>query len=302
MKNDQNYDVIIVGGSYAGLSAALALGRALRKVLVIDSGSPCNRQTPHSHNFITQDGEQPQRIAAKAKAQVLKYDSVSFLNDLASSGRRTDRGFAITSGSDEIYTAKKLIFATGLKDRMPAMDGFSACWGISLIHCPYCHGYEVRHKKTGILANGDIAFHYAQLLRNWTADLALFTNGKSSLTQAQREKIEQHQIPIIEKEISHLQHENGQLEQVVFQDQSAFSLEAMYARPDAEQHCKIPEQLGCELTEKGLIKVNTSQKTSVDHIFACGDSASPLRAVAHAVATGNIAGAVSNGELTAEAF
>ncbi|MEL6659702.1 MAG: NAD(P)/FAD-dependent oxidoreductase [Bacteroidota bacterium] len=302
MTNNNHFDIIIVGGSYSGLSAAMALGRALRNTLIIDSGLPCNRQTPHSHNFITQDGEQPAVIAEKAKAQVLKYDSVRFRNGRAINGKRTENGFTITADKDEVFSAKKLVFATGVKDIMPDIDGFSACWGISVIHCPYCHGYEVKNEKTGILANGDIAFHYAQLIRNWTKDLTIFTNGQSTLTAKQTERIGKHGIMVVEKEIHALKHEKGQLDQVVFKDQSTFDLTAIYARPDFEQHCKIPEQLGCELTEQGLLTVSMFQNTTVDGVFACGDNSSPLRAVSHAVAAGTIAGAALNNEMTEEEF
>jgi thioredoxin reductase len=302
MNDRTDFDAIIVGGSYAGLSAAMALGRALRNVLVIDSGLPCNRHTPHSHNFITQDGEKPQAIAAKAKAQVLKYDTVKFMEGLATSGKQTENGFSITTESGEIFKAKKLIFASGVKDTMPDIQGFAECWGTSVIHCPYCHGYEVRNEKTGILANGDFAFHYAQLIRNWTKDLTIFTNGKSTLTQEQTDKISKHHIPIVEKEIARMNQENGQLEQLIFTDQSAVELKAIYSRPAFEQHCKIPELLGCELTEQGLIKVDPFQKTSVANVFACGDNTTMMRSVACAVSTGNIAGAVLNNDMTEEEF
>lgn len=296
------FDAIIIGGSYAGLSAAMALGRALRKVLVIDSGLPCNRQTPHSHNFITQDGEKPDVIAEKAKAQVLNYQTVRFLQGLAVSGQKTENGFAVTTQTGEVFQARKLIFASGIKDLMPDIEGFSECWGISVIHCPYCHGYEVKNEKTGILANGDFAFHYAQLIRNWTKDLTIFTSGKAVFTLEQIEKIEKHDIPVIEKEIACLKQENGQLQEIVFKDNSTFKLKAIYARPEFEQHCKIPETLGCELTEQGLLKVDKFQKTTVEGVFACGDSASMMRSVAFSVSTGNIAGAVGNNEMTEEEF
>lgn len=302
MTDNKNFDVIIIGGSYAGLSSAMALGRALRNVLIIDSGLPCNRQTPHSHNFITQDGEKPSEIAEKAKAQVLKYDTVKFLNDLTVNGKKTENGFEITTQTGKEFTAKKLIFATGVKDIMPDIKGFAECWGISIIHCPYCHSYEVKHEKTGILANGNFAFHYAQLIRNWTKDLTIFTNGKSALTQEQTDKISKHNIPIIEKEIAYLKHENGNVQQIVFRDNSTFDLKAIYSRPALEQHCKIPELLGCELTEQGLLKVDMFQKTSVKDIFACGDNSHPLRTVANAVATGNITGSMVNNGMTEEEF
>ncbi len=302
MTNPTNFEVIILGGSYSGLSAAMALGRALRNVLIIDSGLPCNRQTPHSHNFITQDGQPPKEISMLAKQQVEKYETVKFHNGLATSGRKTENGFEITTQTGEQFTAKKLIFATGVKDNLPDIHGLAACWGISVIHCPYCHGYEVKGAKTGILANGNFAFHYAQLIRNWSKDLTIFTNGKSTLTPEQTDKINQHHIPIIEKEIAYLKHENGQVQQIVFKDNTTFEVTAIYSRPDFEQHCKIPETLGCELTEQGLLKIDPFQKTTVANIFACGDNSSPLRAVAHAVAAGNMAGAVVNNTMTEEEF
>lgn len=300
---DQNkFDVIIIGGSFAGLSSAMALGRAMRNVLIIDNGIPCNRQTPHSHNFITQDGVKPSEIAEKARAQVLKYATVKIYNDTAVSGKKTQNGFTIVTQSGEVFTAKKLIFATGVKDIMPELNGFAECWGKSVIHCPYCHGYEVKNEKTGILANGDFAFHYAQLISNWTKELTIFTNGKSNLTPEQIDKISKHNIPIIDKEIAYLKHENGYVQQIDFKDLSTFDLKAMYSRPAFEQHCKIPELLGCELSEQGLLKIDMFQKTTVSNVFACGDNTSPMRSVANAVSAGNIAGAVVNNEMIEEEF
>ncbi|HLV46368.1 MAG TPA: NAD(P)/FAD-dependent oxidoreductase [Flavobacterium sp.] len=302
MTNSRNFDVIIIGGSYTGLSAAMALGRALRNVLIIDSGLPCNRQTPHSHNFLTQDGEKPNLLAEKAKKQVLNYNTVKFHNDLAINGTKTEDGFVITTQTGKEFIAQKLIFATGIRDIMPNIKGFSECWGISVIHCPYCHGYEVRNEKTGILANGNFAFHYAQLIRNWTKNLTVFTNGKTSLTQEQIDKISKHNIPIIEKEIAYLEHQDGNIRQIVFTDNTTFELKAIYSRPAFEQHCKIPKMLGCELTEQGLLKVDMFQKTSVPNIFACGDNSSPMRSVANAVATGTFAGAMVNNIIIEEEF
>lgn len=302
MTDNKNFDVIIVGGSYAGLSAAMALGRAMRNVLMIDSGLPCNRQTPHSHNFITQDGETPAAIAEKAKQQVLKYTTIQFLKDWAISGEKTENGFIITTQSGGSFAAKKLIFATGVKDIMPDIKGFAECWGISILHCPYCHGYEVRNEKTGVFANGDTAYQIAQLISNWTKDITIFTNGKANFSDEQLAKLREYAIPIVEKEIAYLKHENGYVQQLVFADHSTFDLKAIYARPPFEQHCKIPETLGCELTEQGHLKVDAFQKTNVKDVFACGDSASFMRSVANAVSSGNMAAAMLNNGMIAEDF
>ena len=302
MTDSENFDVIIIGGSYAGLSAAMALGRGLRSVLIIDSGLPCNRQTPHSHNFITQDGEKPQLIAEKAKVQVLKYETVKFHSDVAISGKQIANGFEITTQKGKTFQAKKVIFATGVKDIMPDIKGFSDCWGISVIHCPYCHGYEVRNQETGILANGETAFHYAKLIQNWTKNLIIFTNGKATFTPEQTDILNKLHIPVIEKEIVELNHQNGQVSQIGFTDGTLFKLKVLYARPFFEQHCRIPETLGCELTEQGLIKTDLFQKTTVPGIFACGDSVNQMRSVAAAVSTGNLAGAMVNNTMIEESF
>lgn len=302
MADNTNFDVIIVGGSYAGLSAAMALGRTLRNVLIIDSGWPCNRQTPHAHNFITHDGEKPGKIAEKAKLQVLKYATVKFLNGLAVSGKKTENGFIITTQKSEEFTAKKLIFATGIKDIMPAIKGFAECWGISVVHCPYCHGYEIRHKKTGIMANGERAFHVAALVNNLTDNITILTSGKADFDTGQIAKLNKHNITIIEKEIIEIEHENGYLKNVIFKDGSNAGFNAVYAAVSFEQHSNIPVALGCELTEQGYIQVNGFHKTNVDGVFACGDNTSMMRSVSNAVAAGNFAGAMVNKELTDENF
>jgi len=212
MKQDKQHDVIIVGGSYAGLAAGMGLGRALRKVLIIDAGNPCNKQTPRSHNFLTNDGKTPKAIASLAKKQVRMYGSVSFLDATVTAASNTENGFKIQIQSGETFTAKKLVFATGVKDIIPDILGFAECWGISLLHCPYCHGYEIRHQKTGILANGNAAFDLSSLISNWTSDLILYTNGKSAVTEQQVEKLLKHKINIVETEIERLEHKNGYIE------------------------------------------------------------------------------------------
>lgn len=302
MADNRHFDVIIVGGSYSGLAAAMALGRALRRVLIIDSGKPCNRQTPHSHNFITQDGKSPKEIATLARQQVERYGTVEFFSGSAIIGAKTENGFRIQVESGETFSAKKLIFATGVWDIMPDMDGYAECWGISVLHCPYCHGYEVRNEKTGILANGEYAFEFCNLISNWTKDITLFTNGISTLTAEQTAKIEKHHIITVEKEIEKLEHTNGQLKSIMFKDGTASSIKALYARSPFQQHCNIPQTLGCELTDEGYLKIDTFQETTVPGIFACGDNTTRMRTVANAVAMGTAAGMMANREIVFEEF
>ncbi|MEJ7737248.1 MAG: NAD(P)/FAD-dependent oxidoreductase [Chitinophagaceae bacterium] len=302
MTDTREFDVIVVGGSYSGLSAAMSLGRSLKNILIIDSGKPCNAQTPHSHNFITQDGQTPKQISTSAKEQLAKYKTIKFYNGLAKSGTRIEKGFEIKTQSNDIFFARKLIFATGLKDIMPDIKGFAECWGISIIHCPYCHGYEVRNQKTALIGNGDMGFHFVQMISNWTKELTLFTNEKSMLTEEQVGKIKKHNIEIVETEIDSFEHNNGKIENIILKDNSKLSVNAIYARPQFVQHCDIPAELGCELTEQGLIKVDMFQKTSVAGVFASGDNSNFGRALSAAVSSGSLAGAFSNNELIGEVF
>ncbi len=302
MKDTKKFEVIIIGGSYAGLSAAMALGRSLRKVLVIDGGLPCNIQTPHSHNFLTQDGKTPKEISTIAKQQVEKYETVQFYNGLADTATRTANGFEIATDTGDKFTSGKLIIATGIKDIMPNIKGFAECWGISIIHCPYCHGYEYRKQNTAIVANGARVFHIASLVNNLTEKITVLTAGNTDLDQEQMEKLNKHHIKIIEKNISEYEHNKGHIQNVVFDDGSKMSFDVAYAAIPFAQHSNIPLTLGCELTEDGYIKIDAFQKTTIEGVYACGDNSNMMRSVANAVYSGNLAGAMVNSELTKEQF
>lgn len=302
MTERKQFDVIIIGGSYAGLATAMALGRALRNVLIIDNGKPCNRQTPYSHNFLTQDGKAPKEISILSKQQVLAYNTITFFDGFATRGLKTDGGFEIQTESDDKFTAAKLVFATGIKDVMPGIDGFSECWGVSVLHCPYCHGYEVKNEITGILGNGEYGFEFSKLISNWTKDLTLFTNGASTLTDEQKTELEKHSIKIVEKEIKELEHINGNLKNIIFKDGLKANIKAIYTRLPFKQNCTVAEQLGCQSTEDGYIKIDAFQKTTAKDVFACGDNATRMRTVANAVAMGTLTGMTVNKELIDERF
>lgn len=302
MTHVNEYDVIIVGGSYAGLAAGMALGRALRNVLIIDNGKPCNRQTPHSHNFLTNDGKTPHEISGIAKEQVSRYASVNFLDAFVSGATKVQNTFEIQTGQNHTFKARKLIFATGITDMMPNIPGFSECWGISVLHCPYCHGYEVRHEQTGILANGDTGFEMASLLNNWTRHLTLYTDGASTLNEQQTKKLKHHNISVVENEIDHIEHDSGHIRSIVFNNGAKAPLKALYTRLPFVQHSQVPGHMGCELTKEGHIKIDAAQKTTVHGVFACGDNTSSMRTVANAVSMGTTTGFMVNRELIEETF
>lgn len=302
MADNKHYEVIIIGGSYAGLSAAMSLGRSMRKVLVIDSGKPCNIQTPHSHNFITHDGKAPHEIAMLAKQEVQQYDTVQFHNAVAVAGIKTDSGFEIETDGGHKFTAERLIFATGVRDILPDIKGLAACWGITVIHCPYCHGYEFRGKETAILAKGERAMHMARMVSNLTGKLSIIAPGLAEFTDEQKAKLHSKNISLSDAAIVEVVHENGILKHIVFGDGSTKQVDALYVAPAFVQHCDIPEKLGCELTEPGYLKVDQFQKTTVPGVYACGDNIAAMRSVANAVAQGNLTGAMVNMDLCEAKF
>lgn len=296
------FDVIIVGGSYAGLSAALVLGRALRTVLVIDSGQPANRQTPHSHSFLTRDGETPAQLATIARQQALAYPTVQLLEDTAIKARRSGAGFEITTHNQQTFSAKRLVLATGLKEQFPALPGFADCWGISILHCPYCHGYEVKDEVVGVLGNGEMGFELAKLIQHWNPGLTLFTNGPAELTTEQTAKLQSHTISIVETPLMALQHQQGRLHALELADQTVRPIQALYAHPALGQTADLAAQLGCEHDEKGLVIVNEMGKTSVEGVFAAGDTQTMMRQVSVAATNGMKAAVGINRELIDESF
>ena len=297
---DAAIEVVIVGGSYAGLSAAMSLGRAMRQVVIIDSGQPCNRQTPHAHNLITHDGATPEHIRAVAKEQVLAYPTVRFLADTVTNITGTDNEFVVSTAQGQTIQTRKILLAAGVRDLLPPIEGLAACWGISAIHCPYCHGYEYRQQPTGILVNGSMALDFGRIVRNWTKELTIFTNGAPTFEPEPQQQLEAWGIKIERREIQALEHTNGVLEQVRFADGSRQALPVLYARVPFEQHFALPAGLPCQLTETGLIQTNEFRHTSVPGVYAAGDNSTMMRSVAAAIAMGSGAGAFINHALVAE--
>lgn len=280
----------------------MALGRALKHVLIIDSGKPCNRHTPHSHNLITHDGAIPSNISELALEQVLAYPTITLKDGVAIDAAKLKDGFTILTADGDSHKAKKLLFATGIKDTMPDIPGFAECWGISVIHCPYCHGYEVRHQPTALLANGEMAYEFGSLLTNWTSNLTILTNGPSTLTTQQTEKLEEHNVSVNQHKVIEIIHDNGYINSVIFANGDKLELKAMYAKIGFEQHSNLPEQLGCKLTENGLIDVNEMQETTIEGIYAAGDNTTLMRSLSNAIAAGGKAGAMINHKIVKENF
>ena len=296
------YDAIIIGGSFAGLSAAMGLGRSLFKVLIIDAGERCNKMAVHSHNLITQDGSTPGDVAAKAKEQVLKYKTVEFLTGRVVSTVKKDNIFEVVTEAGEKFTGRKLLFSTGLKDKMLPIPGYAECWGKSVLHCPFCHGYEVSGQPLGVLLPNGKEAPFVLMIWPLSKNLKIFTNGPSTMPPEWAAKFEKKGISIIETELESIEQENGQIKHLVLKDGSRHTLEALFSKAPTEQHLSAPKDLGCTINEMGFIQVDEFQRTTVPGVFAAGDCTTMYRVLSVAIAAGTKAAAFIVKELVEENF
>ncbi|MGV1870480.1 NAD(P)/FAD-dependent oxidoreductase [Agrobacterium rosae] len=292
--NNTIYDVIIIGGSYAGLSAALQLGRARRSVLVIDEGLRRNRFASHSHGFITQDGVNPAVIAATARSQVAQYPTVQWLSGRADTARRISQEGDKAAALFEVMVAetrtlsKTLILAVGVKDILPGIEGLAERWGKSVFHCPYCHGYELNQGQIGVIAGSELSMHHALMLPDWGPTTLLLNDAfepsadQIAALAARGVTLERSAVQALKRHAD-VQLANGR----------TLFFAGLFALASIEIATAIPDQLGLDL-EPGplgsIIKTDVMKETSISGVFACGDAARAMASVALAVADGNLAG------------
>lgn len=287
------HDVIIVGGSYAGLAAALQLGRARRSVLVLDGGERRNRFVSASHGFLGHDGASPNEIAAKGKAEVLAYPTVQWLDALVTKLYATSRGFVVQTAAGE-HESKRLIVATGVVDELPSIDGIAERWGKSVFHCPYCDGYELARGRLGVLATNPHSMRYAQVVAEWSApgQTTLFLDEQVEPSPEQASELSASGIAIERVKVVAAE---GTAPGVVLrlQDGRTSALAGLFVMTQTRLTGGFAEQLGCEL-EQGptgpFFKTDESKETTVPGVFACGDVALAKSTVSFAIADGVRAG------------
>ena len=288
------FDTIIIGGSIAGLSAALTLARSLKNVAVFDTQNPCNVNVVKSFNFSTNDGRNPSEIVKNTKEEIAQYNSVEFFCDEVITVNSSDGIFNVETKSIGTFSAKSILIATGLRDILPEISGMQECWGKTVFSCPYCHGYEARNQKTAVYANGDAAHDLSILLTNWSKDLIILTDGESELADFQTAELEIRNIQIIQTKIDSLTQNNGELSQVNFIDGTTLSVPYMYASVPFDQKSNLAEQLGLAFTESGHIEVDPTFRTSLRNVYAAGDCTAQQRALSVASASGTTAGFTIN--------
>jgi thioredoxin reductase len=294
------HDVIIIGGSFAGLAAAMQLGRARRSVLVIDAGQPRNRFATHAHGLLGFDGIAPETILATARQQLASYPTVTLLNDAVTSGQRDGDLFTITTASGTTHTARRLILASGVADVLPDLPGIHERWGHSIFHCPYCHGYEVRDQPLGILATSDLAMHQAQLVRDWTSDLTVFTMPGVTFTPEQHETLTRLGIRLEPRPVIGLTGVAPQLTGVLLNDGTEIPVEGLFIASRVIQTNPLIRQLGIDISESPMGETITTtghNETGIPGVFAAGDAAVLPHSLSLAIASGMMAGVVAHRSL-----
>lgn len=296
--DNAEFDVIVVGGSYAGLSAALQLARARRRVLVIDAGQRRNRYAVRSHGFLTQDGSEASAIAAHGRAQVQAYANVAWAEETAVEAAAEDDSFRITLPDGGSVRGRRLILATGVADELPPVDGLAERWGKSAFHCPYCHGYELNEGDIGVLATGELSMHQALMLPDW-GRTTLLLNNTFKPNDAQLAALEQRGVILECIPVARI---DGKAD-VVLSDGRRLSMAGLFVMPRTRITSPLAAQLGCAMEEGPIGKfvcTDAQKASSIPGVFCCGDMARAAGNVALAVSDGAMAGIAAHRSLIPE--
>ena len=294
-----HYDVIIIGGSFAGLSAAMQLARARRQVLLVDAARPRNRYAAHAHGFLGQDGVPPQEIVANARAQLARYPTVSFLDGEAIQALAQDGGFAVVMAGGEQVRGARLILATGMRDELPPLPGLQARWGQTVLHCPYCHGFEVAGEPLGVLAAHPMSVHQAMLLPDW-GPTTYFTQGQFEPSPEDARHLGARGVHVERTPVVALLGDAPALTGVVLADGRELPLRALFVASRVHMASPLAGQLGCEFDEGPLgpvIRVDDMKQTTVPGVFAAGDASTPMSNATLASASGVMAGVCAHRSL-----
>ena len=286
------YDAIIVGGSFAGLSAAMYVARARRSVRIIDAGAPRNRFAAHSHGFFAQDGSEPGAMLATARAQVAAYPTASFVEGEAVGAAGEADAFSVTLASGEVLESRRLVLAFGISDELPAIPGVAERWGKSVIHCPYCHGYEFSGQRLGVLHLSPMSLHQAMLIAEW-GPTTLYLNGDPEPDVETLGKLRERDVRIEPAPVRALRGEGTALSAIELGDGRMSEVDALYIGPRTRLNSDIARQLGCEIEEGNwgpVIRTDAQKTTTVPGVFAAGDITRSAHNVTWASADGVTAG------------
>ncbi len=286
------HDAIIIGGSFAGLSAATYIARGRRSVCIVDAGSPRNRFAAHSHGFLTHDGDEPGSILATARTQVAAYPTTKFVEGKAISAAKEGDGFTIKLATGEVLEGRRLLLAFGISDELPAIPGLADRWGSSVLHCPYCHGYELSGQRLGVLSVSPNSVHQAMLIAEW-GPTTFYLNGGPEPDATELASLRERGVAIEPAPVKALHGDGRGLSSIELVDGRTSQINALYLGPRTRLNSDIAQQLGCELEDApfgSVIKTDALKQTTVTGVFAAGDITRPAHNITWACADGVTAG------------
>jgi thioredoxin reductase len=303
---NETYDVVVIGGGAAGLAGAVALARSRRSVLVVDAGEPRNAPAAHVHNFLTRDGTPPSQIYAAGRAELTRYGGHAQTGRVTTLSRDGER-FAVHIGGRAV-TARRLLVATGLRDELPDVPGLAERWGIDVLHCPYCHGWEVRDQRIGILATGPAGVHQALLFRQLSPHVTVLAHAPLELAGEQQEQFGALGIAVIEGPVTGVETDDGRLAGVRLADGTRVALDALIVAPRMTANAEVLAPLGLTPTEVRMgeqvmgtqIEADPAGATHVPGVWVAGNLANIAAQVITSAAAGLTAAAAINADLAAE--
>ncbi len=282
------YDLIVIGGSYAGMSAAMQLARAHRSVLVVDGGQRRNRTAATAHGFLTQEGADPAQIALTARDQLCAYPTVTWLEADVESASGSNDAFSVTLADGRRLEGRRLLLATGVFDELPEIAGLAERWGTSVFHCPYCHGFELAKGRIGVIASGQDWVQQAELLTEW-GRVTLLLNGRPRPDAGDARALDRRGVELVDAPVARIE---GRAE-VVLVDGQRHVFEGLFIAPRHVPSSSVAERLGCALEDVSTgvqVRTDDEHRTSLDGVFACGDVARVPHSLSQAVADGAGAG------------
>lgn len=295
------YEVIVVGGGAAGLSAALVLGRARRRTLVVDAGEPRNAPAAHMQGFLTRDGMPPAEFLAVGREEIARY-GVELVRDRAVDAVREDGGFAVRLAGGREVRARHLVMATGLEDELPEVPGLAERWGRDVLHCPYCHGWEVRDQAFGVLATTPLSVHQALMVTQWSKDVTFFLHRvtERELSDDDLRRLAAAGVNVVPGAVAGLVVEDDRLTGVRLADGTVHAREVLFMAPRAVPRTDLLRRLGAELRDTPFGSypvIDERGLTSVPGLWAAGNASGFAEQVVNAASRGYRAGAAINGEL-----
>jgi thioredoxin reductase len=293
-------DVVVIGGGPAGLSAALVLGRCRRRVMLCDAGHPRNAAARALHGYLTRDGVSPCELLRLGREELRPYD-VELRTVTVTDVTRTDDRFDVQLDTGERLAARKVLVATGVRDHLPTVPGLEACYGISVHHCPYCDGWEVRDRALAVIGDGAGAAGLALSLKTWSDRVVLCTNGRARLGHTHRTQLAAHDIRVAEGRIARMDHADGQVRALVLKQGEPVACEAVFFAAGQTQQSDLAERLGCVITRKGTVKTDRLGQTCVPGLYVVGDASRDMQFVIVAAAEGAKAAVAINKALQASA-